>query len=137
MKLSNFFVFFMILCYYGLAWSDLLLNCKRERREIMGTFFEDRLETASGERVKIRVPSAQGGTDRTIYKNGIDSGYYLGDSNDHVYRNGHHVADCLVSFVKMRFWRWELYFEVAFCTSFLLQNSYILYNKFIKNNWWK
>lgn len=72
----------------------------------MGTYFEDRLETSSGEKVKIRVPSAQGGTDRTIYKSGIDSGYYLGDSNDHVYRNGQYVADNLRDFVKMRFWLW-------------------------------
>jgi hypothetical protein len=69
----------------------------------MPTFFEDRLETSSGEKVKIRVPSAQGGTDRTIYKNGIDSGYYLGNGNDHVYRNGQYVADNLKDFVKTRF----------------------------------
>lgn len=101
----------------------------------MATFFEDRLETGSGEKVKIRVPSARGGTDRTIYKNGVDSGYYLGDNNDHVYRNGQHVADSLMDLVRTRFWRGK--FKGAFAPSFLLQFYFILYNKFIKNNWWK
>ena len=60
-------------------------------------------ETSSG-KVRVRVPSVQGGADRTIYINGSDSGYKLGNSNDQVYtKHGREVSSDLKSFIKNAF----------------------------------
>ncbi len=50
----------------------------------------------------IRVPSGQGGSDRTIYVNGADSGYRLGNSDDKVYhkRSGNLSSSNLKDFAK-------------------------------------
>ncbi|MGE4444437.1 MAG: hypothetical protein AB7E37_05600 [Candidatus Altimarinota bacterium] len=59
------------------------------------------METSDGSKKRIRVPSAQGGTDRTIYVNGSDSGYKLGQNNDRVYtKHGREVSGFLKDFVK-------------------------------------
>lgn len=59
------------------------------------------METSNGSKKRIRVPSSQGGADRTIYVDGRNSGYKLGQQNDRVYtQNGREVSDSLKDFVK-------------------------------------
>lgn len=47
---------------------------------------------SDGKPKRVRVPSNKGGTDRSIYVNGNDSGYYLGQGNDYIYRGGSLVS---------------------------------------------
>ncbi|MDP3380223.1 MAG: hypothetical protein Q8S84_01380 [bacterium] len=46
------------------------------------------METSDKSKKNIRVPSNQGGSDRTIYVNGSNSGYRLGNGNNHIYTSG-------------------------------------------------
>lgn len=68
-------------------------------------YIDDYYDCAGNTRKKIRVPSEQGGSDRRVYVNGNDSGYYLGNNNDRVYKGGSEVAKDLVSFAKNRLWK--------------------------------
>jgi hypothetical protein len=63
-------------------------------------FIDETMTNSKKERVRVRVPSLQGGADRTVYIDGNDSGYYLGQKNNCVYRNGRHVADNLRDLVE-------------------------------------
>lgn len=67
-------------------------------------YIDDYFETSDSGKVRVRVPSSQGGADRTVYVNGRDSNYYLGDSNDRVYFHGREVAKTLKDFIKIKFW---------------------------------
>jgi hypothetical protein len=65
--------------------------------------FDERIEDSNGNIVQIRVPSLQGGTDRTIYVNENATKYCLGKNNDKIYnqRSGSEVSELpLKKFVK-------------------------------------
>jgi hypothetical protein len=55
-------------------------------------FFDKRTECKNKQMKQVRVPSLQGGTDRNIYVDRAKSGYYLGDSNNIIYRSGSKVS---------------------------------------------
>jgi hypothetical protein len=59
-------------------------------------FFDQRTECKNKQMKKVRVPSLQGGSDRRIYVNGQNSGYYLGDGNNKIYRSGSEVSSLSV-----------------------------------------
>jgi hypothetical protein len=59
--------------------------------EVMA-FFDKRTECKNKQMKQVRVPSLQGGTDRYIYVNRSQSVYYLGDSNNIIYRSGSEVS---------------------------------------------
>lgn len=66
---------------------------------------DENMKTSDGTKKRIRVPSQQGGTDRTIYVNGSNSGYRLGDGNNEVYTSGgRHVSKSLKDFVELNLW---------------------------------
>ena len=48
-------------------------------------YFEGKLETTNGTKT-VKVPSQQGGSDRTIYLNGSDTGYKLGNNDNKIYK---------------------------------------------------
>lgn len=48
-------------------------------------FIDENMETSDKSKKRIRVPSHRGGSDRTIYVNGNNSGYRLGNGNDYIY----------------------------------------------------
>ena len=66
----------------------------------MKAFIDETMETASRKKVHVRVPSDQGGTDRNVYIGGRLSGYYLGNGNNNVYKNGNYVAKTLRDLVE-------------------------------------
>lgn len=72
----------------------------------------------------IRVPSGQGGSDRTIYVDGSDSGHRLGNSDDKVYnkRSGNLTANNLQDFAKNCLWYIFLK-KLVHCTGFLFLNT--------------
>jgi len=68
-------------------------------------YINEYMETSDNTKKLIRVPSAQGGADRTIYVNGSNSGYKLGNSNNMVYSSGgREVAKSLKDFVREMLW---------------------------------
>lgn len=68
-------------------------------------YIDEDMETSNGSKKRIRVPSAKGGSDRTIYINGSNSGYKLGQGNDTVYtKHGREVSSSLRDFVKNVLW---------------------------------
>ena len=68
-------------------------------------YINEYMETSDGTQKMIKVPSAQGGADRTIYVNGSNSGYRLGNGNNMVYTSaGREVARSLKDFVRERLW---------------------------------
>lgn len=87
-------MFFML--YY-------LRHVLNERRLIMA-FIDEIMKTGTGKKVHVRVPSHQGGTDRTVYIDGCATAYYLGRGNNEVYRAGNHVADNLRDLVENILW---------------------------------
>jgi len=96
-------------------------------------YIDEDMETSNGSKKRIRVPSAKGGTDRTIYVNGSSSGYKLGQSNDTVYtKHGREVSSSLRDFVKNVLW--ELFWEREFIPLFYCKNSIFYIMKYIKNN---
>ena len=94
-------------------------------------YIEEYMETSDNTKKLIKVPSAQGGTDRTIYVNGSNSGYRLGNSNNMVYSSGgREVAKTLKYFVREMLWvlafkAWDFIPSFSFCIFFM-----ILYNYF-------
>ena len=96
-------------------------------------YIDENMETSNGSKKQIRVPSGKGGTDRTIYVNGSNSGYKLGQGNDSVYtQHGREVSSSLKDFVKNVLWEKKI--KRCFYTSFfLLQIYHISYNKIIKH----
>ncbi len=69
-------------------------------------FIDEIMETSDKTKKKIRVPSNQGGTDRTIYVNGNNSGYRLGNGNNHIYTSGGREVSksSLKDFAKQMLW---------------------------------
>lgn len=68
-------------------------------------FFDRRTECKNNQMKKVRVPSLQGGTDRNIYVNGSQTGYYLGNRNNKIYRAGSEVSSLSVEeFAKQNLW---------------------------------
>lgn len=63
-------------------------------------FLDEYFKKKDGSRVKVRIPSSQGGSDRNIYFNGSSKGYYLGNSNDYVYKSGSEVSRNVKEFIK-------------------------------------
>jgi hypothetical protein len=55
-------------------------------------FFDDTIECKNRVNKKVRVPGQQGQSDRNIYVNGSKSGFYLGDGNNKIYRNGQYKS---------------------------------------------
>lgn len=99
-------------------------------------YIDEYMETSDGSKKQIRVPSAKGGTDRTIYVNGSSSGYKLGQSNDTVYtKHGREVSSSLRDFVKNVLW--ELLFrEGDFSPLFYCKNPIFYIIKVLKNNYY-
>lgn len=98
-------------------------------------FIDEMMETASGRKVRVRVPSEQGGADRNVYIDGRTSGYYLGNGNNHVYKAGSYVAKTLRDLVENVLWE-NIKKRCIFCTSFfycIFSKSYIIKYKIICN----
>ncbi len=95
-------------------------------------YLEEYMETSDNTKKLIKVPSAQGGADRTIYVNGSNSGYRLGNSNNMVYSSGgREVAKSLKDFVKEMLWvlAFKLWiFIPAFLFVFFLWFYIIIFN---------
>ena len=84
-------------------------------------YINDSFETSSGKRVNVKVPSSRGGQDRTIYVDGRDIGYKLGQGNDKVYtKHGSEVSKALRDFVKISLW--DLFKEILLKSLFILLN---------------
>lgn len=67
-------------------------------------YIDTSMKTSNGSTKQIKVPSDRGGSDRTIYVNGNNSGYRLGNNDDFVYKisSGSKVSTAsLESFVKL------------------------------------
>ncbi len=70
-------------------------------------YIDTNMETSTGKKVRVKVPSGFRGQDRGIYVNGRDIGYKLGQQNDKVYTKcGSEVSDSLKDFIKITFWLW-------------------------------
>jgi hypothetical protein len=68
---------------------------------IIMAYFDDNIECMNKKYKQVRVPSNKGGSDRNIYVNGNNSGYYLGKNNDTIYHCGKEVSTAPIrDFVK-------------------------------------
>jgi len=77
-------------------------------------FFDRSIECANKIQKRIRVPSEQGGTDRNIYVNNSYSGYYLGNGNNKIYKNGREVSSSSIpDFAKQNLWFLIVHFKTA------------------------
>lgn len=95
-------------------------------------YIDEDMETSNGSKKRIRVPSAKGGADRTIYVNGSSSGYKLGQGNDTVYtKHGREVSSSLRDFVKNVLW--DL-LRLLLHLFFYCKNHIFYIMKSIKNN---
>lgn len=71
-------------------------------------YFDESVQCSDGKTKRVRVPSLQGGTDRNIYVNGNNSGYYLGQKNNRIYKSGREVSSLpLKEFAKEFLWEDE------------------------------
>ncbi|MDF1682829.1 MAG: hypothetical protein P1U46_03845 [Patescibacteria group bacterium] len=59
----------------------------------------DYYDDSNKKRVKVKVPSEQGGTDRKVYVNDVNTGYYLGQKNNKVYRAGSERYSSIENFI--------------------------------------
>lgn len=60
-------------------------------------------KTSKGKQLRVKVPSSQGGADRTIYlgEDGKNSGYKLGSHDNKVYtKEGRYVSKSLKEFIE-------------------------------------
>lgn len=94
-------------------------------------FIDETMKTASGKKVQVRVPSHQGGTDRTVYIDGRNSGYYLGNRNNCVYKGGNFVADTLRDLIENVLWGFEKRCNFAPLFYCIFFKSYIMNYKII------
>lgn len=85
-------------------------------------YIDTNMETSTGKKVRVKVPSGLRGQDRGVYVNGKSVGYKLGQQNDKVYTKcGSEVSSSLKDFIKITFWLWvtkETFKKVSFIFEF-------------------
>lgn len=101
-------------------------------------FFDENIECSDKVKKRVRVPGQQGQSDRNIYVNGKNSGYYLGSGNDKIYRSGSEVSSSSIrNFAKqsLKWFIWRI-FKTAICSFFVCienwKSKIYPYTKFLK-----